>query len=105
MSKWQTIDTAPRDGTEIIGWREDCGPLLVRYTAMAHFMLESEIEAEEKVIGRTYTEEELWKEDWFFADFVHGGRLEEDDAPTHWQPLPSDEPEAKAASPQRMAAE
>jgi hypothetical protein len=27
-------------------------------------------------------------DDWFFADFVHGGRLEGKEVPTHWMPLP-----------------
>jgi hypothetical protein len=27
--------------------------------------------------------------DWFYADFVQGGRLTPDGLPTHWMPLPA----------------
>lgn len=78
----RTIDSAPRDGTEILGWREDCGWILVRYTCLESFLTDAEIEA------GGYDEETIFKEDWFYADFVQGGRLEGDEAPTHWMPLP-----------------
>jgi len=88
--KWKPIKTAPRDGSEILGWREDCGILLVRWTAPIDFMTTSELEAEA-------SEDDEWMEtyDWFYADFVSGGRLDGDEAPTHWHPLPAPPKEAR----------
>jgi hypothetical protein len=80
---WRTIDSAPKDGTEVQGWREDCGPILVRWTSAGDFLTDAE--AEESGM----TEEQLYEESWFYADFVQGGRLAADEYPTHWQPLPS----------------
>jgi len=83
MSEWQPIETAPRDGTEILGWRDDCGAMLIRYTACDAFMSEDEIERS------GLDEETLFKPDWFGADFVAGCmRLEGSELPTHWMPLP-----------------
>ncbi len=78
---WQDISTAPKDGTEILGYRSDCDVILIRYTSMDAFLTESEMDG--------YDEETIFKEDWFFADFVKGGRLQDDEVPTHWMPLPS----------------
>lgn len=80
---WQPIETAPKDGTEILGYRKDCGVLLIRWTAPVYFLSDRELEQE----GRDYDSDNL--EDWFFADFICGGRLEGEETPTHWQPLPS----------------
>ena len=82
---WQPIETAPRDGTEILGWRHDCGVILVKYTSAAAFLPHDEIEK--------LTEEDADAMDWFIADFWQGERLDDNEAPTHWLPLP-DEPEA-----------
>ena len=78
--KWQPIETAPKDGTEILGWRKDYGVLIIRWTAPIEFCTEHECE----VMG----EESAEAEDWFCADFVAGCRLEGSEVPTHWQPLP-----------------
>lgn len=80
MGDWQPIDTAPKDGTEILAWRDDSGTLLVRWTSLAEFLTDSELEE--------YDEETTYRDDWFYADFVVGGRLEYDCVPTHWMPLP-----------------
>ncbi len=80
MSGWQPIETAPKDGTEILGYRADAGVMLIRWTSIGEFLTESEL--------AEYDEEATYKEDWFFADFIHGDRLESDCLPTHWQPLP-----------------
>ena len=74
---WQSIETAPKDGTEIWLYREDCDAFLGRWIAPCDFLNEDE-----------YKDADGWDEpDWFFADFVHGGRVT-DGAPTHWMPLP-----------------
>lgn len=77
---WQPIETAPKNGTEILAWREDAGVLLVRWTAPMEFLTEAECE---NLLGDSAEEY-----DWFYADFVSGGRLEGDLTPTHWMPLP-----------------
>lgn len=76
---WQPIETAPKDGTEILGRRKGCGVLLVRWDAPENFLTEDEC----KELGETA---EAY--DWMCADFVQGGRLEGDEIPTRWMPLP-----------------
>src|SRR3546814_19090755 len=81
MSEWQPIETAPKDGTEILGWRDDCGTLVVRWDTPINFLTERELEG--------LAEESANSEGWFYADFVAGGRLDgEREVPTHWTPLP-----------------
>jgi hypothetical protein len=77
---WMPIETAPKDGAEILGWREDCGPILIRYTSCDAFLTQREIEEMD--------EETLFQQDWFAADFIRGSRLEGSELPTHWMPLP-----------------
>lgn len=79
--QWQDISTAPKDGTEILGYREDCGVILIRWTSAAEFLTQFELDALNS-IG------DAQKEDWFCADFVTGSRLEGEETPTHWMPLP-----------------
>ncbi len=80
--KWQNIKSAPKDGTEILGWREDAGIMLIRYTAPIDFLTESELDILDEQSAESY--------DWFYADFVAGGRLDGNEAPTHWMPLPKE---------------
>ncbi len=78
---WQPIETAPKDGAEVLGYREDCGVLLMRWCALADFLTDAEL--------AELDEETAFAADWFYADFLHGGRLEGEEAPTHWRPLPA----------------
>lgn len=80
MIKWQPIETAPMDGTEILGWREDCGIILIRFTAPIHFATDSELDVLDSESAECH--------DWFSADFIEGLRLDGSEAPTHWMPLP-----------------
>ncbi len=81
-TRWNSIESAPKDGTEILGWREDCGHLLIRWDCAESFLTESEIEA------GGWNDDNLFAEDWFCADFIHGSRLDGSEAPTHWMSLP-----------------
>ncbi len=78
---WRPISEAPKDGTELLGWRKDAGTLLIRWTAPAYFLNDRELE--------TLSEESAITEGWFFADFVQGDRLQDGgETPTHFRPLP-----------------
>lgn len=77
---WQPIETAPKDGTEVLAWREDAGIFLARWTSPEEFCTSDELEA--------LSEADAAQEDWFAADFVQGSRLDDGLVPTHWMPLP-----------------
>ena len=80
MSEWQPIETAPKNGTEVLIWRPDAGVLLARYGCLGDWLNENE--------SLTYSDSDLWAGDWFMADFISGGRLSDEYPPTHWMPLP-----------------
>jgi len=73
------METAPKDGSEILAWRWDCGIILVRWTSPECFCTEDACEK----MGECAEQE-----DWFCADFWEGSRLEGSEVPTHWTPLP-----------------
>ncbi len=77
---WMPIESAPKDGSEVLGYRDDCGVLLMRWIAPCDFL--TDLELIDLDHDTTYTE------NWFYADFLAGGRIEGDEVPTHWQPLP-----------------
>ena len=80
VDEWQPIETAPKDGTEILVWRSDAGVLLARWTSCAEFLTDAELDK--------MSDDSAHQEDWFCADFVAGCRMQEDCDPTHWRPLP-----------------
>lgn len=77
--EWLLIETAPKDGTDVLLWRADAGVMLGRFLAPCDFLNEAEF------AGAL----DEWEEpDWFGADFVRGFRISNDGPPTHWMPLP-----------------
>jgi hypothetical protein len=72
MSDWQPIDDdTPRDGTEILGWHESFGRIVVRWENGAVFGL--------PLGGPT---------GWLWVGYYESVVLTGTDAPTLWQPLP-----------------
>lgn len=76
---WMPIETAPKE-VELLGWREDCGPLLIMHTSFDRFATEKECDETD--------EETLFQKDWFGAG-IPGGmeRLEGSEVPTLWRPI------------------
>ena len=83
---WQPIGTAPKNGTEILGWRDDCGIMLIQWSNLVELLDDAQLREEKRYYG---DDDHVECEDWFYADFSEGGRLENDEVPTHWMPLPS----------------
>ncbi len=77
----RSMDTAPKDGTEILAWRKDCGWFIASFTSCSAFpMSEAELDL--------LDEETLFKEDWF-TQWPQALRLEGSEVPSHWRPLPA----------------
>lgn len=85
MEGWRPIETAPKDGTEILIWREDCGVLIGRYCSANELLSMTDKDRDE------LDEESLFNKDWWGGDADGGGyRLQGSEAPTHWMPLPAE---------------
>lgn len=80
---WQPIETAPKDGTEILAWREDCGPF------MAQWNCPDELRGMTDKDRGEWEEGELFEKDWFGGDSEGSYRCDDSEAPTHWMPLPA----------------
>ena len=82
-SKWISVeDTFPPKHTEILLFREDAGVMFGQYTYCGEWVTDQEAEEFD------LSEELLFEED-FWAYCIDGiERLEGDEIPTHWQPLP-----------------
>ena len=77
---WQPMNTAPKDGTEILVWRDDSGSFIARHTDGYGVIPEHEQDEE------WCTEETLEHEGWWSDAY---GWQEGPETPTHWMPIPT----------------
>lgn len=79
MSEWNPIDTAPKDGTQILlFFPEYENPIQVGYYAIAEQVLN----------GVVIERDEYWKGKWMEFRFIRHS-IDGEDHPTHWMPLPA----------------
>lgn len=77
MTEWQPIETAPKDGTEVLVWCSKCAlvPIAMSYSSAAYFELE-------------YGDPEYMEEGWYMSWSYPVDPPEVTWQPTHWMPLP-----------------
>lgn len=79
MAEWKTIDSAPKDGRELIGHRPDQGVFAFRWAWMEELVPKDQ--HGDPVEDYDDSSSGWWHDRW--------GWLERDLTPTHWQPLPA----------------
>lgn len=87
---WQPIATAPKY-KEVLVYREDAGAMLGIYTSPDQFVGEYEWDKVAAEIGDSFE-----KEDWFLFCWNGVERVEGNEIPTLWQPLPPYSPPPSA---------
>lgn len=75
--KWQPIETAPKDGAEVLTWDADWQlPLMMHFSSKERF-------------ERDYGDPNYMEEGWYVSyRYPEPGFAEEPANPTHWMPLP-----------------
>ncbi len=79
-AEWRPIEAAPKDGTEVLVWRKDCGPFIASYTSPDAMPL-----TQDEIVAMD--EESLFAPDWF-SQWPQSQRMDGSETPTHWKPLP-----------------
>lgn len=79
-SEWRPIETAP-EHKEVLLYREDAGVFTGIFTAAEEFLSDSD--------AAKLSIDDLESQDWFGGDYTGSWRLDGDEKPTHWQPLPA----------------
>lgn len=82
----QPMHTAPKDGTEILAWREDCGWFIAKWTCVNDLRTTSDQDRDE------LDEETLFAFDWFGGDSEGNFRCDGSEVPTRWTHLPAAAP-------------
>lgn len=71
MSEWQPIETAPKDGSQVLVWDQTEGVCTARF--------------------QSHVEE--WRASWGSEEWIQDGSVYDDALvarkPTHWMPLPA----------------
>ena len=78
FGQWQPIETAPKNGDELIGFRPDQGVFVSRWATMEEVI---DKDANGDPIDDFDPDYETWWHD-------HWGWMEDELSPTHWMPLP-----------------
>ncbi len=84
MSEWQPIETAPKY-KEILVYRADAGAMLGIYTSVDQYTSEHNWDEVAEELGDAFD-----SPDWFLFCWDGVERVEGDEIPTHWMPLPDD---------------
>jgi len=74
---WQPIETAPKDGTEVLCWCPSAAmvPVVMHFSSAEYF-------------EREYGDAEYIEEGWHLSYSYPNGLAECTWEPTHWMPLP-----------------
>lgn len=95
MADWQPIDTAPRDGSDVLVLRDCAGVAIVH---IAWYRSREDWESSGKYFGGWDSLED-WEGWWSYTrNSATQEKLEGADAPTHWMPLP-EAPSTKSEKP------
>jgi hypothetical protein len=85
---WKPIESAPKNGDELIGFRPDQGVFVFRWALMEEFVAKD-------MHGDPIEDYDEDQADWWHDRW---GWMEDELRPTHWMPLP-DPPTVKADAP------
>lgn len=86
--EWWPIDQGnPKSGDEILAYSETAGTgvMLIRWIAMCDFLTDTEIA---EYADQSADKAMLYEPDWFYSDFIQGGRVSPDCYPTHFMEIP-----------------
>ena len=75
--------TAPKDGSQFLAYREDCGIMVVSWSSPCEFLSEDEcLKMDED--GNEFS----LMDNWWAEGLAGAYMVENDGLPTHWMPLP-----------------